>query len=96
MKQFLIIILLVALLASCGNGSYEGAGTLVTETYVVQTGDTLWAISEQFMQKNTYGPRDIREFYHGVIELNYDTVFKNRQPGEIRPGDRLQINYWTK
>jgi len=87
-----LVGLLIIALASCG--SAEPKGSLVTETYIVQSGDTLWTISEKYMAKNTMGPRDIREFYHGVIELNYDSVFYNRTPGAIYPGDRLQINYW--
>jgi len=93
LTTLVFIWLAIVLLTSCGNT--EPQGTLVTETYIVRPGDTLWTISEQFMQKNTYGPRDIREFYHGVIELNYDAVFKDRKPyGLLMPGDRLQINYW--
>lgn len=70
--------------------------TLVTETYTVQPGDNLWTIADRYMQKNTYAPREIREFYHGIIEANYDTVFRGRMPGMIYPGDKLQINYWTQ
>jgi nucleoid-associated protein YgaU len=88
----LLIGLLIVTLASCG--SAEPKGTLVTETYIVQPGDTLWSISEKYMAKNIYGPRDIREYYHGIIELNYDTVFANRSNSLIYPGDELQINYW--
>jgi|GEM_PF-697550 len=95
-KQLLIISLLVVFLVNWGNSNNESQGTLVTETYIVKTGDTLWGVSEQFIQRNTYGTREIREFYHGVIETNYDTVFKDRQLGELHPGDRLQINYWIK
>ena len=87
-----LIGLLIVTLASCGNA--EPKGTLVTETYIVQPGDTLWTIAETYMAKNTYGPRDIREYYHGIIELNYDTVFANRPNSLIYPGDELQINYW--
>ena len=88
----IIIGILIASLASCGNA--DPKGTLITETYIVQPGDTLWIISEKYMAKNTYGPRDIREYYHGIIELNYDTVFANRPYCMIYPGDELQINYW--
>lgn len=73
----------------------NSSGVLVSETYTVRTGDTLWAISEQYLQKNTYGPRDIREFYQGIIEINQD-VLASREPGEIHPGDKLTINYWQK
>lgn len=87
-----LIGLLIATLASCG--SAEPKGTLVTETYIVQPGDTLWTIAEKYMEKNTAGARDIREYYHGIIELNYDTVFANRPNSLIYPGDELRINYW--
>ena len=87
-----LIGLLIVTLTSCG--SAEPKGTLVTETYIVQPGDTLWSISEKYMAKNIYGSRDIREYYHGIIELNYETVFANRPNSLIYPGDELQINYW--
>lgn len=95
-KGVLSIVALIGILViliSCGNA--EPKGTLINETYVVQPGDTLWSISKTFMAKNTAGQRDIREFYHGIIELNYDSVFANRpNNGLIYPGDKLQINYW--
>lgn len=89
-----IIMLLVLALSSCGNA--EPKGTLVTETYIVQNNDNLWNISRKYMEKNTYGPREIREFYHGIIELNWDTVFKDRPDCMIYPGDELKINYFVK
>lgn len=95
-QYFAIVILLFLILSMITSCGATQGGQMVTETYTVQPGDTLWAISEQYIQKNTYGPRDIREFYYGVIELNYDTVFKDRLPGEIYPGDKLIINYWVK
>lgn len=64
--------------------------------YTVRQGDTLWSIARRYMDLNTYGSRDIREFVSGIVELNYDEVFKGREPGEIYPGDELRINYWTK
>jgi nucleoid-associated protein YgaU len=86
-----VAVMIIVALTSCG--STEPKGTLTTETYIVQSGDTLWTISEKYMVKNK-GPRDIREFYQGIIELNYDSVFVGRVPGTIYPGDRLKINYW--
>jgi len=89
--------LVIALASSCGNSNEPAAKSkLVTEVYIVQSGDVLWNIAAKYMDKNTYGRREIREFYHGIIELNYDTVFANRAPGLIFPGDRLQINYLVK
>ena len=67
---------------------------LVQETYIVEQGDNLWDISRKYMAKNTGTRREIREFYHGIIELNYDNVFSNRSDGLIIPGDELKINYW--
>jgi hypothetical protein len=72
----------------------EGA-VLVTEYYTVQN-EVLWDIAAKFIDKNTYGTRDIREFISGIIELNYDRVFKDRPRGEVHLGDVLQINYWIK
>lgn len=95
-KDILFMVALVAViivaLTSCG--STEPKATLVSETYIVQSGDTLWTIADHYMAKNTYGTRDIREFYHGIIELNYDSVFASRPDRMIHPGDRLLINYW--
>ncbi len=92
----LLAWLVIVLAVSCGNADEPIKGKLVTEVYIVQSGDQLWNIAAKYMDKNTYGPREIREFYHGIIELNYDTVFDGREPGLILPGDRLQINYWVK
>ena len=90
-------LLVIALVISCGNTNEPVAKSkLVTEVYIVQSGDVLWNIAAKYMDKNTYGRREIREFYHGIIELNHDTVFAGREPGLILPGDRLKINYWVK
>ena len=68
---------------------------LVTETYVVRQGDTLDAIAWQYMEKNTYGPRDVREFREGIIEGNWD-LFSKQGRSVIHPGDALKITYWEK
>lgn len=95
-NDWLVLIAVIGIIAiavtSCG--AAEPKGPLVTETYFVKPGDTLWAIAEQYIQKNTDGPRDTGEFYHGIIELNYD-LLKDRPPGLILEGDKLQINYWV-
>ncbi|MCM0758066.1 LysM peptidoglycan-binding domain-containing protein [Sporomusa sphaeroides DSM 2875] len=93
-KALLAAVIIVLAVTSCGNT--EPRGQMISEVYVVKSGDTLWQISEQYMAKNTGGPRDIREFYHGIIEVNSDSALKDRVPGDIRPGDKLVINYFVK
>lgn len=94
LKQAILIGTLAAGLLLTGADD-KPKGKLVTDTYTVKAGDTLWTIAAAHMDKNTDGPRDIREFYHGIIQLNHDTVFKDRLPALIYPGDKLQINYWV-
>ena len=64
---------------------------LVQETYVVQPGDTLNSIAGEFIQKNTYGIREIEEFVEGIRELNDIKKDEN-----IYVGEELKINYWVK
>ena len=94
-RTMMIIILIAAIglaVVSCGNA--QPKGNLVTETYIVQAGDTLDDISYRYMAKSSK-PRDVREFRDGIIELNWDAVFASRPPGMIYPGDHLKINYWV-
>lgn len=92
MKRIMIAGLIALAVASCGNA--EPRGQLVTETYTVVSGDTLDAISYRYMAKSAVR-RDVREFREGIIQENWDAVFKGRQPyGLIHPGDQLTINYW--
>lgn len=103
MQKALAAILLIATLAVClGFGQAKIPGKMIEETYTVKTGDTLWSVGEKFIAKNTYSARDVREFQEGIYELNYQTVFLNREsqgwarPKEVFPGDKLQIVYWVK
>lgn len=90
-----LLVCLVTVPFSCACAPDKAV--MLTETYIVQAGDTLDAISYKYMAKNDYGPRDVREFREGIIELNWDKVFAGRVPhGLLMPGDKLQINYWAK
>lgn len=90
-----LLVCLVIMPFSCACA--PDSAVKVTETYIVQAGDTLDAISYRYMTKNDYGPRDVREFREGIIENNWDKVFAGRTPhGLLMPGDKLVINYWVK
>jgi hypothetical protein len=99
-RLLIIVVIIIAVIASCGNVKPPdepiAKGHLVTETYTVISGDTLDEISYKFMAKSSVR-RDIREFREGIIEENWDSVFKGRYPhGLIYPGDRLVVNYWVQ
>lgn len=95
--QYIALIgLIVIALSSCGNALKPPIGVrLVTDVYTVQKDDTLWSISETYMAKNTYGTRNVAEFYEGIIELNYE-LFRGRERGMIKAGDELKVKYWTR
>ena len=91
-----VIALMAALFVCVGNVSEAAevdhrAWTVVQVSYEVQQGDTLNSIAEKYVQKNTYGSRDINEFREGIRELN-DWLLTR----ELKPGDVLRINYWEK
>ena len=93
---FIVVVILAVLMILsvlyCGNAG----GKSVTETYIVKPNDTLWQIASQYVDKNTCGARDVREFYWGIIENNYE-LFKDRAPRrDIYPGDKLEIVYFVK
>jgi len=95
LKRLVIAGLIAFAVASCGNAE-PPKGELKTEIYTVVSGDTLDEISYKFMAKSSVR-RDIREFRTGIIQENWETVFKDRYPyGLIYPGDHLKINYWKE
>lgn len=85
------VILGMAFIAS---GYYDGDQQLVEETYVVQQGDCLWSIGQEFMQKNTGGRRYILEYIEGIKEQN--PWIKNERNYVLYPGDRVKVTYWVK
>ena len=78
-------------LASLASGFYSGPQRMVEEIYVVEPGDTLWSIGEEYREKNTGGRRYLPEFISGIRELNPWLLETHDQ---IQPGDKLRINYW--
>lgn len=87
------VCLLLAAAALFFCGTYDGDQVLVEDTHIVQSGDTLWSISETYLQKNTGGRRYIMEFMEGIEELN---PWIREQGYTIYPGDKVRINYWVK
>lgn len=85
------LLLAAAALFFCG--MYEGDQVLVEDIHTVQQGETLWSISETYLQKNTGGRRYIMEFMEGIKELN---PWIKEQGYTIHPGDKVRVNYWVK
>lgn len=98
-KKALMAVVFVLLLCSF----YEPVGAtvpedaqLVTETYIVSSGEGLDKISYIFMAKNTYGSRYLPEFREGIVQNNWE-LLKDRYPhGMIKGGDKLVICYWVR
>ena len=85
-KIVLTIIMAMAIQGTCLAAPWK----LVEDTYTVKTGDTLASIAQEYIKKNTYGPRGLDEFIEGILELN------DKLATDISVGDKLRINYWVK
>ena len=88
----LMLALIVVILMSC---SSVEAMKYTTVVYTVGYGDTLNSIAQ------TYLPTDrgnswqaFAEFKEGIFEYNFDRVFSQRKPYEVRVGDCLLITFW--
>ena len=87
---------LAAGFAACAvvcSGCFEPEQELVEDVYIVRPGDTLWDISEAFLEKNTGGRRYILEFKSGIEELN---PWLREQGGLVYPDQVLRINYFVR
>ena len=83
---FLLAAMMVMISSTCLANSYR----LVEAEYSVQAGDSLDSIAEAYMAKNTYGPREIREFKSGIVQLN-DWLLTR----DVQAGDTVKVNYWV-
>ena len=84
MKKMLAVMAVV--LCMCYM-TMEPEGEVTDITYTVQTGDTVWAIAEQFADAQA---KPFNEFVWMIGERN------NLAGKFIRPGDRLVIPLWTR
>lgn len=92
LKKFLAGTAIIGDAVICA-GFYDGDQVRVETVYTVQPGDTLWSISEEYLQKNTGGRRYILEFKEGIKELNPWLVDSKEQ---VHTGDKVIISYWIK
>lgn len=99
LKKMEIVCLMActAMFLTGGVNDKHANAELIQEVYTVECDDTLWTIADRYMKKNTFGAREIREFMSGIIELNYEDIFKDRDDNYyIYPNDKLKINYWIE
>lgn len=82
---FLLMAMMIMVTSTCLASSYQ----LVEAEYTAQAGDSLDTIAETYMAKNTYGPREIREFKSGIVQLNEWLLDR-----DVQAGDTVRVNYW--
>ena len=92
LKKFLAGTAIIGIAVICA-GFYDGDQVRVETVYTVQPGDTLWSISEEYLQKNTGGRRYILEFMSGIREVN---PWLLETKDQVHPGDKVTISYWIK
>lgn len=68
---------------------------MVIEYYIVQDNDDLWKIASKYIDKNSYGTRDVREFIDGIKQINYKK-YPDIKGNLIRKNDKLEIHYFIK
>ena len=83
---FLLAAMMIMISATCLASPYQ----LVEAEYTVQAGDSLESIAQAYMAKNTYGPRELKEFKSGIVQLN-DWLLTR----DLQAGDNVKVNYWV-
>jgi hypothetical protein len=84
--------LLLTMLISAGSVSAQEP---VTMEYTVVAGDTLDSIAKSYLP-SSWGDSHhaFAEFREGIFEYNFERVFVDRKPYEVREGDCLLILFW--
>ena len=90
--RHLLLALIVATLMSFSSGEAKEYTTVV---YIVGAGDTMDSIAQTYLPSDRGNSwQAFVEFKEGIFEYNYDRVFTQRKPYEVRVGDRLLITFW--
>ena len=84
---YLLVDMMIMTCSNCLANPYQ----LVEVEYTVQAGDSLDSIAQAYMAKNTYGPRELKEFKSGIVQLN--TWLLDR---DVQAGDTVRVNYWVR
>ena len=88
-----LLALIVTTLLSCSSVEAKEYTTVV---YTVGAGDTLNSIAQTYLPPDRGSSwQAFAEFKEGIFEYNYDKVFVNREPYEVRLGDSLLITSWN-
>lgn len=95
LKRLIVLLICITIVLGTGVGLVKAITpgecpfAMVTENYIVQTGDTLDKIVEIYIKKNTWGKREFSEFKFGIQELNPQLFDR-----DVIQGETLIINYW--
>lgn len=95
-KKIIVGCALAVAAILCAGMATEDDGqnaVLVEEIYTVRPGDTIWGITETYLQKNTGTRRYILEYKSDMEALNPWLV---ERKGLIHPGDEIRVTYWVK
>jgi len=88
----LSLAFIVALLLSFG--SVEAREYKII-AYTVEANDTMDSIARTYLPSDRGASLEaFAEFREGIFEYNYDRLFSDRIPYEVRAGDFLYITFW--
>jgi len=92
-----LLATLLVLTFMCWNTVEAGELKLTTVEYTVVAGETLDNIAKLFVPSEWGSShRAFAVFKEGIYEYNYDKVFINRDPYEVKAGDMLMIVFWQQ
>ena len=91
-RQLLLEALIAVILTNCNPAE---AMDFTTVVHTVGTGDTMDSIAQAYLPSDRGDSHQaFLEFREGIFEYNFDRVFINREPYEVRVGDELLITFW--